>query len=124
MNAQEVIDHFVRSPEARSTLSNWRRRRPEVAARVLGHDSRAVYSLTPDDVLKVCTLTEHALADTRYSPNPIHDWNPDFAFAHLFHFCTEELRTLPTFQEFRFWSERNPTLLHTPALREIARITS
>ncbi|MEU2558895.1 hypothetical protein ABZ626_06085 [Streptomyces longispororuber] len=67
-----------------------------------------LYRLTEEEVQRVCRRTEHALGEVKRnvgeSVPQIVDWHPDFAFAHTFHFCMEQLGEVPTFQQFREFS--------------------
>lgn len=96
-----------RSDEAQRLLGEWRERpdRAEVAPVVLSHVTRVVYGLLPCDVIGVCQRTEHALGDVQRrraeGVAPIRDWNPAFAFVHVFHYLTEKIGRLPTYQELR-----------------------
>jgi hypothetical protein len=97
-----------------------------VVATVEAHTSAVVYDLTPGDVEDVCRRTGHALGQVRKRDvDPvveIRDWNPPFAFTHVFHLATERVGQLPTFDEVRDFCRTDPAVradLWEPALRAV-----
>jgi hypothetical protein len=107
-SAGDVIERFAgRSASAARALAQWRadRRKAAVVPIVEAHVSRVVYELGPGDVEAVGARTEHALANASKATGEglaaIRDWHPAFAFTHMFHFVTEAMAAIPTFQEFR-----------------------
>ncbi|MFD7167865.1 hypothetical protein [Streptomyces violascens] len=110
-SAEDVLRHFCRSPRTRDIFEAWKsdERRRLVIPVVLGHRVRTVYRLRREDVIDVCRRTEHALGRVARrdgeAVHPIVDWHPDFAFTHMFHVCMEHLGALPTYQDFRNFSE-------------------
>ena len=128
--AGEVVARFGRSRTAGRALQQWRndRRRAEVVEAVEAHTSDVIYRLTTGDVRDVAVRTEHALGDVRKRDVDdlveVRDWNPPFAFTHVFHLVTEHLGTVPTFQRFREVCRDVPVLrrnLWDPALNAVAR---
>jgi hypothetical protein len=93
--------------DARNAYQTWREhpRRRRVVPVVESHRTRVLYDLTPQDVEQVCRDTEHALGEVKSKQvariSGARDWNPDFAFTHLLHYCMEQQKRLPTWQEFR-----------------------
>jgi hypothetical protein len=75
----------------------------------MSHFTKAVDSIQPSDVLKLCKeiaadSSKHALGEIKSSAvsmvPEIRDWHPDFAFTHLLHFVTEEAGALVSFEDF------------------------
>ncbi|MFE7295095.1 hypothetical protein [Streptomyces sp. NPDC057579] len=101
--AAEVEQLFASRGEAERTFTQWQRRKPHVAERVMRHVSATPYTLRPDffhtfdfgHPLKRITST------AAYKQVKIRDWFPDFAMVHLFHFLLEEKGTLFSYEEFR-----------------------
>jgi hypothetical protein len=62
------------------------------------------YTLSPEQVEDVCARTEHARgnvqSDVATSVRLIVNWNPNFAFEHVFHHAAESLGHVPTYQEY------------------------
>lgn len=121
-----TLQRFLVSGEASRRWEKWRNdpTRTDVVATVEGHTSAVVYGLTPADVEDVCRRTTHALGGVRKADiNPIteiRDWNPPFAFTHVFHLATEKLGGVPTFDGVREFCRDDPavrTNLWEPALR-------
>jgi hypothetical protein len=123
---EATLQRFLVSREANRRWQRWRqdRSRAGVVAAVEGHTSAVVYDLTPTDIEDVCKRTTHALGGVRKADiNPvteIRDWNPPFAFTHVFHLATETLGEVPTFDGVRDFCRNDPVVrenLWDPALR-------
>lgn len=103
--ADEVIEHFAVSRDAKEALGSWRSDRPEVAGVVLGHTTTVPYRVKLDEMYEASVQTEHALGDIRSGDVrrivSIRDWNPQFAFTHLFHYVLESRGRPFTYGEFR-----------------------
>lgn len=103
--ADEVIEHFAISRVAKEALESWRSGRPEVADVVLGHTTAVPYRVRLDEMYEASVQTEHALGDIRSADvrriASIRDWNPNFAFTHLFHYVLESRGRPFTYGEFR-----------------------
>lgn len=101
----EVIETFASTGRARGRLHWWEglKGREYVVARVKAHVAEAVYRVRSSDVRALAT--DHALGRIRpaegYAVRQIRDWRPDFAMAHLFHFCLERSGGLFAYEEFR-----------------------
>jgi hypothetical protein len=71
---------------------------------VEAHRTKVLYRLTADDVDGVVRRTDHALGKIAWSTvEPIKNlinWNPDFAFTHMFAHMVERLGEIPTWQRF------------------------
>jgi len=104
--AEEVVDTFVRTPNTERVYHKWTGRRPHVTERVMAHNSRAVYNVASAAVKRLAS--EHPLgnikAEDGFRVSPIKNWNPDFAFVHLFHFALEQIGRVYSFGEFRSWA--------------------
>lgn len=131
VTAEQVERHFVRSARTRALVSRWAERHGDdgVVPAVREHRSRVVNAVTLKEVEDVCTGTEHALGTVRWKDvkdvRSIRDWTCPFAVSHVFHFITEAVGTIPTYQQFREASEspRFRDMLWTPAAQAIdARI--
>jgi hypothetical protein len=107
VTAGQVERHFVRSAHTRRLVDRWARRRGhgDVVRLVRGHRSRVVNTATLKEVEQVCRATEHALGEVRWDDvkdvRSIRDWTCPFAVSHVFHFVTEALGAVPTYQEFQ-----------------------
>ena len=129
--AVEVIERFAgRSKAAADRLKTWRGdpNKADVVPVVQAHTVAAVYRLTPSDVERVCKGTEHALGEVKKSIAEqvvdIRDWHPAFAFTHVFHFATEALGALPTYQDFRSFckdDKHGREMLWRPAQEAVSR---
>lgn len=126
--SDDVLQRFRVSPRTREIYTNWVNdpRRAKVAPVVMAHRSQLVYELSTADVEAVCRRTEHALGQVRRrdgeSVAAIVDWHPDFAFTHVFHVCMEQMRRLPTYQDFRAYAYNDPLgrcMLGDPALAKV-----
>ncbi|AEM80348.1 hypothetical protein [Streptomyces violaceusniger] len=108
--SDDVLQRFCVSPRTWEIYTNWKKdaRRVEVAPVVMAHRAELVYELSTADVEAVCHRTEHALGQVRRldgeSVAAIVDWHPDFAFTHVFHVCMEQMRRLPSYQDFRSYA--------------------
>lgn len=113
-SAEDVLRKFCTSAEIRTRYENWRAdpRRADVVPVVMNHRTEVLYGLGPSDVEEVCHRTEHALGKVKREEgeaiSEVVDWHPDFAFTHMFHVCVEASGHLPTFQEFREFTEGSP----------------
>ncbi|MEW2087103.1 hypothetical protein [Streptomyces sp. NPDC005283] len=131
-SAHDVLGHFCTSGRTQSAYAAWERdpRRREVVPIVLGHRTRLIYELRPDDVTSVCHRTEHALGEVKRSDGEavpeIVDWHPDFAFTHMFHLCMERTGQLPTYQAFRQFAEGDrlgKLMLGLPARNRVSELS-
>jgi hypothetical protein len=113
--AEDVMGKFCTSLRAEAVCRAWLDgpKFQRVTPVVLGHRVRTLYQLSPRDVQAVCKQTEHALGSVRREDGEavqsIVDWFPDFAFTHMFHFCMEKAEGIPTYQEFRQFTQEDPT---------------
>ncbi|MER6999857.1 hypothetical protein [Streptomyces sp. NPDC000410] len=96
---------------------------------VEAHRTSLVYALAPADVEAVCRITEHALGTVKRSSGEsvraIVDWNPDFAFMHVFHVCMEQLGMLPSYQDVRRYAHSDPLgkrMLGEPAKAKVREL--
>ncbi|KUL31446.1 hypothetical protein [Actinoplanes awajinensis] len=107
VTAEQVELHFTRSAHTRELVSGWERdhRDDEVVDAVRRHHSKVVNSVTLNEVEQVCRTTDHALGRVRGedadSVPAIRDWTSPFAVSHVFHFITEAVGTVPTYQLFQ-----------------------
>ncbi|MGP3950186.1 hypothetical protein [Streptomyces sp. 7N604] len=131
--AEDVLRQFCISPGTQKIFENWRRdpRRRNVAPVVLEHRARLIYTLVPTDVESVCRRTEHALGEVRRADGEavraIVDWHPDFAFTHMLHVCMEQRSSLPTYQEFREFADRDSLgkqMLGIPAREKVREVVA
>lgn len=129
-SATEVLDHFCTSPGTRSIYGAWEHdpRRYNVVPVVLEHRTRLIYQLSEEDVKRVCQATVHALGNVRRADGErvrsIVDWHPDFAFTHMFHVCMEQIQALPTYQDFRRFTQHDPLgqkMLGSPAREKVSQ---
>lgn len=108
ITAQEVVDTFAQTPNTKRIYHQWTKRRPHVTERVMAHSSRAVYNVASAAVRRLAS--EHPLGDIKaedgFRVSPIKNWNPDFAFIHLFHFALEQIGRVYSFGEFRSWAAK------------------
>ncbi|MFD6156888.1 hypothetical protein ACFWF7_20145 [Nocardia sp. NPDC060256] len=111
VSGNDVVRVFGSTGKARSRLRWWKTIPgcEYVAEEVLGHISSAIFDIEPETIQQL--ETEHPLGQLREdfdsTVHLIRDWRPDFAFAHLFHFCLEDLGRVFSWQEFRDdWSAR------------------
>ena len=109
--SDDVLRHFCRSPRTNQLYERWSQdpSRRSVVPAVTRHSTKTVYELTLADVSDVCHRTEHALGEVRRAEGEavrqIVDWHPNFAFTHMFHICLERNKQLPTYQEFRAFTQ-------------------
>ncbi|GAA1749073.1 hypothetical protein [Streptomonospora arabica] len=132
--SEEVRDLFNVTANAKHKYDTWStgHRRADVVPHVLAHTTRVLYTLTRDDLERVRCPSgedEHALGRVKRaqaeSVADIVDWEPDFAFTHVFHHALETLGHLPTWQEFRRFCENDPVArraLWLPAQAKIAEV--
>ncbi|MBD0741637.1 hypothetical protein BG418_09080 [Streptomyces sp. CBMA152] len=111
---------FNTTPAADMEYESWTsnpRYRDRVVPHVLSHRTEVIYRLTPRDIDEVCRDTSrirggHALGDIRKSEGTripeVNDWNPPFAFSHVFHHVVESLGRVPTWIEFVLFINRDP----------------
>jgi hypothetical protein len=105
-SSSEVQSVFLVTDAAEKEYEGWKGRqdRARVHPQVEKHVTRALYRVSPDDIRDVCKETLHALGnvqkDTIKGIKEAENWNPDFAFTHLFHFQLEQIGHIPTWQEF------------------------
>jgi hypothetical protein len=127
--ADDVMQKFCTSRRAETVYRAWREdpRRRQVVPVVMAHRVRTVYALGAGDVTEVCKRTEHALGDVRRADGEavraIVNWHPDFAFTHMFHFCMEKSERVPTYQEFRQFTQTDPLgqeMLGSPSRAAVA----
>lgn len=127
-SSDEVLRLFNVTDDARRKFDRWSggRRSHHVVPHVLAHTTEALYTLTPADVDRVGRTRDsrdHALGNvTRREGEQVQeivDWDPDFAFTHVFHHALESLGDLPTWREFRRFCENDPVA--APALWEPAQ---
>lgn len=111
--SEDVLRHFCASAHAQQVYERWRDdpRRRLVVPTVTQHSAKTVYELALTDVEAVCRSTEHALGTVRRpdgeAVRAIVDWHPDFAFTHMLHICMEQGKRLPTYQEFRGFTQKS-----------------
>jgi hypothetical protein len=106
---EDAVKQFLGAcPQWSTLLQAWRadgRYRSDVVPFVESFKTTVLYTLTPEDVQAVCRKTEHALGNVKRraaeAVRPAVDWNPAFALEHALHSAAEELKQLPTYQEFR-----------------------
>ncbi|MFD4252516.1 hypothetical protein ACFWQL_22500 [Amycolatopsis thermoflava] len=71
---------------------------------VTRHTTCHLYRLTPGEVHEVCRRTQHPLGDIKKAEiakvREVRDWEPTFAFTHLFHYYLEQRNELPTWERF------------------------
>jgi hypothetical protein len=123
----ETRDLFLSSPTAESEFHLWRRnpRRRVVVPVVEAHRTRILYDLTVADIEEVVHTTDHALGEVEWAEvKPIKklvNWNPDFAFTHLFAYMIEHRHEVPTWQTFRefIWYDELGKSIGDQARREI-----
>lgn len=129
--AQDVLQQFCTSRGTQRIFQRWREdpRRTLVAPVVLGHRVSKLYELDADDVTEVCERTEHALGNVQRGDGEavraIVDWHPDFAFTHMFHVCMERRASLPTYEEFREFTDGDQLgwqMLGTPSRRKVHEV--
>lgn len=132
-STRDVLNRFLISSEAQRRWKTWRKnpKRSDVVETVESHTSKAVYQTTPQEVEEVCRRTGHALGNVRKKDvdniKEVRDWNPPFAFTHVFHLTTEKLQHLPTFSEVREFCRSDEVIranLWEPALDAIHRASS
>jgi len=103
----QVRDLFRSSRAAESEFHTWHGnpKRQAVVPVVEAHRTRILYDLTVDHIEEVVHDTDHALGEVKWlEVKPIKklvNWNPDFAFTHLFAYMIEHRREVPTWQTFR-----------------------
>ncbi|MEV0686854.1 hypothetical protein AB0I35_23590 [Nocardia sp. NPDC050378] len=109
-SASEVVDHFAPNGTKTNKLLDWwkhRRGLGHVAQTVLAHVSRTPYTVVAEDIATL--TTNHPLGEIRpsraYQVDAIKNWNPGYAFTHLFHQMLEEHRGVFTWDEFREWAQ-------------------
>ncbi|WP_062987678.1 hypothetical protein [Nocardia anaemiae] len=107
----EVVRLFTNSGRTASTaLKTWRRRpgREYVAEKVLAHVTTAAYTVASEDISQLATPHSLGSISRRQAQKiaSIRDWNPDFAFTHLFHFALEDLGGVFTWDQFQQWSRQ------------------
>ncbi|MEU4557467.1 hypothetical protein AB0F72_03710 [Actinoplanes sp. NPDC023936] len=128
VTAEQVERHFARSAHTRALVNRWVERHGDdgVVDAVRDHRSRVVNTATLEEVKEVCAATDHALGEVKRKDvkdvRSINDWTCPFAVSHVFHFITEAIGTIPTYQEFQKQCEspRFRHMLWTPALQAIA----
>lgn len=127
--AEDVLQRFNVTDDARRRFDVWSNghRRDRVVSVVMAHRTKTLYALTRKDVDRVRDRRYHALGDIKRVDGErirgIVDWSPDFAFTHVFHYVLESLGHLPTWPEFREFSEHDETAreaLWVPAQRKVA----
>ncbi|MEU7138214.1 hypothetical protein ABZ942_02055 [Nocardia sp. NPDC046473] len=105
VSGEDVAQLFGSAGKAQGKLQRWKSRPgcEYVADEVLAHVSSAIFDIEPEAIQQL--ETEHPLGVLREEFDStvrlIRDWRPDFAFAHLFHFCLEDLGRIYSWQEFR-----------------------
>lgn len=110
---QDVLDRFIqRSNNAARIFDEWRhnQQRSNVVNIVLNHSTSVIDRVSQADVERIAKKTEHALGDSSSrignAVETIRDWNPEFAFTHIFHYITEKIGSIPTWQEFKDVAKR------------------
>ncbi|KFZ77012.1 hypothetical protein ED92_38595 [Amycolatopsis sp. MJM2582] len=107
--ADEVRSTFLASPEARHEYfgkweNNPRRIEHGVVSTMRNHVTKAIYSCTLDTFEWIKDNHEHPLKDIKKKDiahiSLAANWNPDFAFVHLFHLLMEDLGRPPLWSEF------------------------
>lgn len=105
VSGHEVARHFGSMGRARHELEQWMKEREHIAGRVLAHVSSSVHNVRSAEIRNLAS--SHPLGNIHppegYRIGSIKDWKPGFAFAHLFHFCLEDLGRIYSFDEFRAW---------------------
>ncbi|WP_250298634.1 hypothetical protein [Streptomyces sp. A 4/2] len=131
-SAEDVLREFCTTRRTQAVFVSWKSdpKRAAVVPVVMEHRAKAIYELSAADVREVCNRTEHALGDVRREEGEavraIVDWNPDFAFTHMFHVCLERGGNLPTYQQFRQFAETDSLgmgMLGTPVRRRVEEVT-
>lgn len=107
-SADEVKDRFLVTPQAIQEYTEWTndeaRRIHGVVDTVLNHVSRAIYNTTSADLEWIKLTNQHPLR--RINKKDIEhivlarDWEPEFAFSHVFCHLTEQIGRPPLWQEF------------------------
>ncbi|MFI9559099.1 hypothetical protein [Nonomuraea endophytica] len=131
--SNEVVSRFCRAPGALREFRKWQNQRPpEVVDYVLSHDTRVLYGLTLDNLVRVLPSRrrpdDHALGnvngDQAKVVGSIKNWNPDFAFTHVFHYALETMGTFPAWSALRRFFQEDATanaMLWEPSLAMIAK---
>ncbi|SEG94102.1 hypothetical protein SAMN04489712_14310 [Thermomonospora echinospora] len=108
--ADDVLVLFNVTPQARAEFDKWANgsRKHTVVPHVLAHRTRVLYQIEPEDIERVRDLQDpeqHALGDIKRQEGEqigaVVDWEPDYAFVHVFHYALETLGQVPTWQRFR-----------------------
>ncbi|MFI1307630.1 hypothetical protein [Streptomyces sioyaensis] len=118
--ARDVMALFKITDQARKEYRKWEadiRYKETVVPHVLRHRTEAVYQLTPRDVAAACNATKdrggHALASIKKETveriQEINDWNPAFAFSHVFHHIVETVGDIPTWRQLTKFINQDPT---------------
>ncbi|QTZ92194.1 hypothetical protein [Streptomyces auratus] len=109
--AADVERFFASEGRARRELESWRRRKPEVAERVMAHASVAPYGVRSEEFSRF--RSGHPLGQiaskAAYKEVDIQNWRPDFAMVHLFHFCLEANGGLFSYEDFRQFCRTDDT---------------
>ncbi|WP_326945795.1 hypothetical protein OG439_40725 [Amycolatopsis sp. NBC_01307] len=105
-SADEVRSTFLVTQEAKDTYYRWENnpRRAEVVSTMRDHTTKAIYDCTLDDFKWIKAHHTHPLGTVRKKDIEhiawARDWNPRFAFVHLFHLLLEHLNRPPLWSEF------------------------
>lgn len=111
----EVLRTFHVTPQAQQLYHDWEnneeRRTRGVIETVRNHITRVPYQLSAEDFDRLKENHErnndHPLRDIRFEDikdiKKGIDWEPAFAFVHLFHFLTEDLGRLPGWTECSYF---------------------
>lgn len=111
--SQDVLDRFIqRSNNAARIFDEWKnnQQRANVVSVVLSHSTSVIDNVSQADVESIAKQTDHALGDSSSrignAVETIRDWNPEYAFTHIFHYITEKIGSVPTWQEFKDIAKR------------------
>lgn len=127
--ADDVLDLFNVTPLAQEEYEQWStgHRKDTVVPHVMAHRTRVLYEISPEDIERIRDLRdeeEHALGEIKRREGeaiePIVNWEPDYAFAHVLHYALESLGYVPTWQQFRrfcFEDSKAASMLWEPAQR-------
>jgi hypothetical protein len=115
-SADDVQARFLVTPQAVKEYNEWTRdesrRRHGVVDTVLNHVSRSIYNTTSADLAWIKSNNSHPLRRIKKEDVsdiiPARDWEPAFAFSHIFYYLTEEIGRPPLWQEYDGFLESDP----------------
>ncbi|WP_329247908.1 hypothetical protein OG417_00240 [Actinoallomurus sp. NBC_01490] len=133
--ADDVLSLFNVTDEARSRFTAWRddpKRRNTVVPHVLAHRTKVLYTVTPEEIYAIRDQIDpdnHALGKVRRYEGErvkqIVDWEPDFAFSHVFHYVLEAIGRVFTWKEFGEFCRTDSkarAMLYDPASKKNAEV--